>query len=658
MEIIDGLLFMKRPENPKQITERKKVDVENGEHNYSKNFDRTLTEEQEEDATSFSSKSLEHQSQLESRLLTREDLINLDKTEPRWRYIRIGLLIGFGIIFFGLLAACIVYIIVGEKCPSVPKLPFWKSTVGYWLDVFAFKDSSGDLVGDLNGLTSEVDYIKTVVGAGYVILGPITKGFYTNSYNMLGLVEDYEQLDEAVGTMDDFRVLLKKFHKNGIKVVLTFNFNAISISHKWITENKVKLNSFENSLNNKMSRYGKAINVDIGDQKFYSVFGSPNVDLDLTSSETQKAIFDVIHFWMKEGIDGILLDNAAFFVEEEEKEGTQSNLGSTWSENCPNSQLYRNGSVKFVEIVREEMNKWIKESGEEKLLAVNSGDTGCGVGDNPDPMLMFRDVADLIISRELVFNRGRSEMRESFDKTAIQKYSTYSDSDKEKLGLIASTSNNPTDSDVIQLALTLLLPGQPIIYYGTETGINTMELSRIPEKLYPKGKRYNNEVGFWSTRSHLPMPWDFKGRRFSATINDSSFSDYLDGYSHKETVEIQLAEGNNLSKLNLVKKLVTLRQHHSLKWGTMERISFGEESSDHVEAFVRKAKGFPTFIVVILKQLMEDYLLDLTSICSSVTPKMIYPSHPHLQVDIPLTTSKIYIPKMDNSNYILVFHCN
>ncbi|CAH8590723.1 unnamed protein product [Schistosoma bovis] len=322
---------------------------------------------------------------------------------------------------------------------------------------------------------------------------------------------------------------------------------------------------------------------------------------------------------MKEGIDGILLDNAAFFVEEKEEEGTQSNLSSTWLENCPNSQLYRNGSVKFVEGVREEMNKWIKESGKEKLLAVNSGDTGCGVGDNPDPMLMFRDVADLIISRELVFNRGRSETRVSFSKTTIEKYSTYSDSDKEKLGLITSTSNNPTDSDVIQLALTLLLPGQPIIYYGTETGINNMELSLIPEKLYPKGKRYNDEVGFWSTRSHLPMPWDFKGRRFSATINDSSFSDYLDGYSHKETVE---------------------------------------ESSDHVEAFARKAKGFSTFIVVILKQLMEDYLLDLTSICSSVTPKMIYPSHPHLQVDIPLTTSKIYIPKRDNANYILVFHCN
>ncbi|VDP08338.1 unnamed protein product [Schistosoma margrebowiei] len=161
---------------------------------------------------------------------------------------------------------------------------------------------------------------------------------------------------------------------------------------------------------------------------------------------------------MKEGIDGILLDNAAFFVEDKEK-GTQSKLSSTWFENCPNSQLYGNGSVKFVESVREKMNKWIKESGKEKLLAVNSGDTGCGVGDNPDPMLMFKDVADMIISSEFVSNRGRSDTALQFKETAIQKYSTYSDFDKEKLGLITSTSNNPTDSDMVKLALTLLLPG-------------------------------------------------------------------------------------------------------------------------------------------------------------------------------------------------------
>ncbi|CAH8597545.1 Neutral and basic amino acid transport protein rBAT [Schistosoma haematobium] len=645
--------------NQQETTTKISVDKEYRKYDYSKNFDKTLTEE-EEDPTNCSSKLLKHQSQLESRLLTRKDLINLDETEPRWRYIRIGLLIGFGIIFFGLLAACIVYIIFGQKCPSVPKLPFWKSTVGYWLDVFAFKDSSGDLVGDLNGLTSEVDYIKTVVGAGYVILGPITKGFYTNSYNMLGLVEDYKQVDEAVGTMDDFRVLLKQFHKKDIKVILTFDFNAISISHKWIIQNKVKLMMFDDDFKNKKSRYGNRLDVNISHQKYYSVFEYPSIDLDLTSSETQKAIFDVIHFWMKEGIDGILLDNAAFFVEEEEEEGTQSNLSSTWLENCPNSQLYRNGSVKFVEGVREEMNKWIKDSGKEKLLAVNSGDTGCGVGDNPDPMLMFRDVADLIISREFVWGRGEKERELTFNQTALQKYLTYTDSDKEILGLTTSTVHIPPYGDTLQLATTLLLPGLPVIYYGTEIDVNRVTSQYLPESIYPKGKSYNDEPfdKYSSVLSHMPMPWDFNGMRFSATINDSRFRDYLNYYNNKKVVESELAEGNDKSVLRLVQKLVALRQNPSIKWGTMEQINIDQESVSYAEAFARKAKGFPTFIVVLIKYFKEDYFLDLTSVCSSITPRVIYPSHPQLSVDNALSTSKIFIPKLIYFSYILVFECN
>ncbi|CAH8571032.1 unnamed protein product [Schistosoma intercalatum] len=336
------------------------------------------------------------------------------------------------------------------------------------------------------------------------------------------------------------------------------------------------------------------------------------------------------------------------------------NLGSTWLENCPNSQLYRNGSVKFVESVREEMNKWIKESGKEKLLAVNSGDTGCGVGDNPDPMLMFRDVADLIISREFVWGRGEKERELTFNQTALQKYLTYTDSDKEILGLTTSTVHIPPYGDTLQLATTLLLPGLPVIYYGTEIDVNRVTLHYLPQSIYPKGKTYNDEPfdKYSSVLSHMPMPWDFNGKRFSATINDSRFRDYLIDYNDKKVVESELAEGNDKSVLRLVQKLVALRQNPSIKWGTMEQINIDQESVSHAEAFARKAKGFPTFIVVLVKYFKEDYFLDLTSVCSSITPRVIYPSHPQLSVDNALSTSKIFIPKLIYSSYILVFECN
>ncbi|CAH8525192.1 unnamed protein product [Schistosoma turkestanicum] len=644
----------------KQSRAKQKVEETNEKkHDHSDSVKKTLTEKKDSEIND-SSKSPMNESLSESRLLTREDLLNLDQNEPHWKYIRIGMVIAFATVFFCLLLTCIVYIIHGEKCPYVPILPFWKSTVGYWLDVFAFKDTSGDLVGDLNGLASEIDYIKTVIGAGYVILGPITKGFYTNSYNMLGLVEDYKQLDAAVGTMDDFRVFLKQFHKKGIKVILTFDFNAITINHKWIEQNKVKLTVFDSSFQNKTSRYGNRLDLNVNGQKYYSVFEYPSIDLNLTDSNTQSEIFNVIDFWMKEGIDGILLDNAAFFVEI--KELRHSKLTTTaWLENCPNSQLYQNGSVKFVEGVRKVVNKWIQKTGKEKLLAVNSGDTGCGVGDKPDPMLMFTDVVDLIISREFVYNRGEKERELSFKQTAIQKYFTYSNSDKEKFGLITSTTNIPPNGDNVQLITTLLLQGQPIIYYGTEIGIDRITNQYIPKTIYPKGKTYNDEPfdHYSSVLAHLPMPWDFNGKRFSSEINSSSFNEYLNAYKNKEVVETELAEGRDQSILILIRKLVTLRQNPSMKWGTMEPLTLDQKSVLQAVAFTRQAKGFALFIVVMLKHLKEDYFLNLTPVCSSIiTPRIIYPTHPYLTTDIPLSTSKLFVPKLKYTDYILVFECN
>ncbi|CAH8527672.1 unnamed protein product [Schistosoma turkestanicum] len=418
---------------------------------------------------------------------------------------------------------------------------------------------------------------------------------------MLGLVEDYERLDEAVGTMEDFRVFLKTFHKKGVKVVVTFNFNAISINHKWIGENKVKLKSFEDPYNNKISRYGKAIDVDIDGKKYYSVFGSPNVDLDLTDPDTQKQIINVINMWMKEGIDGILLDNAAFFVEEEEN--VQRKPNSMWNMNCQNSQMYRNGSVTFVKAIKQEIDKWTNESGKFKLLAVSSGETGCGVYDDPDPMLMFRNVTDMIISREWLFDRGGPFSLITPQKQNIEKFYSYPTSDREKLGLTTSTTETPSYFEIFTLAPTLLLPGIPIIYYGTEIGFTTFDIHRLPKEIYPKGKIYNDRDETLYTLSHSPMPWDRTGRRFSANINETIFIEYLKDIKWLSVVEDQLAEGNNQSFLHLVRKLVALRQNPSIKWGTMELIDIAD-------------------------------------------------------VDIPILNSKINLSKPQTAHHVLVFECN
>ncbi|CAH8838671.1 unnamed protein product [Trichobilharzia szidati] len=593
-------------------------------------------------------------------LLTREDLIQLDKDSPKWKRIRIGLLVGFWLIWFGLLIATIVYIFVGPQCAALPKLPFWRSTVGYWVDVFAFKDTTGDLVGDLNGFISEAEYIKNVVGAGYVILGPITKGFYTNKHKIFGLVEDYDELDEALGTMEDFRRLIKRFHKLGIKVILTFNFNGISVEHKWIAEKKVELTKLPDNFGKGYSRYGQDLGVEIETVKYYSVFGWPSVDLNLTDSNTQKAIFETIGHWMKEGIDGILLDNCAFFNEIMESTGDTTTTKNPWFNGYPDRQLFVNTSVDFVGQVKKEIDSWSQKTGKEKLLAVSAGDVGYGVMNGTDPMLMFRDVADLIMNREFVTNKGWKNGNMQLNVN-VENYLSYTNDDMTKSGLSTANPSEPLSSaNMLDFAATFLLQGSPVVYYGTELGVNTFQKRYRPDLFYPKDRQLYLSPDDVSLLSHLPMPWDYNGKIFSEAINDTSFADHLKNYGITNTVENFLAEGYGESILSFVKSLTTLYTSSSLKWSTVEPIPYPSQNSRGLFGlYARKAKDFPTFIVALVKPLgYESMTLDFTSYCSSLTPRIVYPSNINLPVDIALSSAKIYIADYIGGGQVFVFQCN
>ncbi len=85
-------------------------------------------------------------------LLSKEDLLRLDHEEPVWRRIRIALIALFWIIWVGLIVASALFIVFTPRCPPRPNQEFWESKVGYWVNPFTFKDTDGDMVGDLQGV--------------------------------------------------------------------------------------------------------------------------------------------------------------------------------------------------------------------------------------------------------------------------------------------------------------------------------------------------------------------------------------------------------------------------------------------------------------------------------------------------------------------------
>lgn len=85
-------------------------------------------------------------------LLSKEDLMEVDKAEPKWHKIRLSIVIIFWLIWLGLCVGTCLFVGLTTRCPTRPSQEFWQSNTGYWLNPFAFKDSNGDKIGDLKGM--------------------------------------------------------------------------------------------------------------------------------------------------------------------------------------------------------------------------------------------------------------------------------------------------------------------------------------------------------------------------------------------------------------------------------------------------------------------------------------------------------------------------
>lgn len=111
---------------------------------------------------------------------------------------------------------------------------WWKETVVYQIYPRSFKDSNGDGIGDLKGITEKLNYLK-LLGIGVIWLSPIYKSPNDdNGYD----ISDYKKIMEEFGTMQDFNELLKEAHKRDIKIIMDLVVNHTSEEHVWFTESR------------------------------------------------------------------------------------------------------------------------------------------------------------------------------------------------------------------------------------------------------------------------------------------------------------------------------------------------------------------------------------------------------------------------------------
>ena len=196
---------------------------------------------------------------------------------------------------------------------------WWKEAVVYQIYPRSFADSDGDGIGDIKGIISKLDYIKSL-GVDVVWLNPIyTSPNADNGYD----VSDYENIGKEYGTMQDFDALLKGMHERGIKLVMDMVVNHSSMEHKWFKASRSsRTNPYRDYYHWWPAEKGKPtprwsfFDVDSDAWKYDSLtksyylhyFSYQQPDLNWENPQLRQEVYKMMRFWRDKGIDGFRMD--------------------------------------------------------------------------------------------------------------------------------------------------------------------------------------------------------------------------------------------------------------------------------------------------------------------------------------------------------------
>ena len=206
---------------------------------------------------------------------------------------------------------------------------WWRGAVLYQIYPRSFKDSNNDGIGDLKGITEKLDYIASL-GVDGVWISPFFKSPMVDfGYD----IEDYCAIDPMFGTMQDFNVLLDGMHKRGLKMIIDLVLNHSSDRHAWFKESRKDKNNPKADWyvwadakpdgtppNNWQSVFGSsAWKFDEPRGQYYLCqFFKEQPDLNLHNTDVQKAVLDVVKFWLDKGVDGLRLDVANHYFHDKQ----------------------------------------------------------------------------------------------------------------------------------------------------------------------------------------------------------------------------------------------------------------------------------------------------------------------------------------------------
>ncbi|XP_065222590.1 maltase 2-like [Planococcus citri] len=487
---------------------------------------------------------------------------------------------------------------------------WWKHTILYEIYVQSFKDSNGDGMGDIKGITNELDHFVDL-GIETLYLTPIfLSPMIDSGYD----ISNFTEIDPMFGTMDDFNELMSEMKRRGLKLICDLVINHSSDEHPWFVRSIQRIDPYTNFYiwvdpkgydskgqpilpNNWLSVFGGsawAWNEKRG-QFYLHQFGIRQPDFNLRDVELKKEIKKIMKFWLDRGVAGFRLDAAEHFIEDryfrdEPLADPNKTKITSYFDLIHIYTAHLRETYEFLHELRDFTDQYTmgKRKQLERILVsevyayVNVTMTYYDKGDYAVTHFPFN--FQFTFLRDFVnatlYNDRILEWLKNVPKGATPNWLA-ENHDNMRIGSRICEEY----MDIVTITI-MMLPGVACVYYGQEIGMTNGYVRPDQTKDANAGPLATTRDG-----ERLPMQWD-------DTMNSgftSKETPWLPVHPNYWQVNVETQKSQEVSRYNIFKALSQIRKRKTMKIGNFKSYIV----SEWVYAFTRSYRRHETYITVL-----------------------------------------------------------
>jgi alpha-glucosidase len=468
--------------------------------------------------------------------------------------------------------------------------PWWKHAVVYEIYPRSFQDSNGDGIGDLNGITSRMDYLQGL-GVNAIWIAPM----YPSPQVDFGYdISNYEAVDPQYGTLADMDHLIAAGKQHHVRVLLDMVLNHTSDKHPWFIaaatsrtdpkhdwycwndgiradapgvtayqkrfehDGRVPPNNWESDFGGSAWEWVEAVH-----QFYYHEFYKQQPDLNWRNPAVEQAMFGAMQFWLDRGVAGFRLDAIPTLFEDPMLRNNQE-LGGTNAQGDPKiSDTYTNNLPEVHDVIRRMRAMVAKYPGDRVLIGEtylpNTAELNKWYGG------AAHDELQLPMDMLLGFHGDHDKLDAASFRQHIEEVETQINGSQplvvfdnhDNVRAIDRYGDGVHDDLINKVLATVLFTTRAtsLMYYGEELGMHTTTPTRREDVRDPIGiTGWPREKGRDGERT--PMQWT-AGPQAGFSTNPNTWLPIPPSY---KTINAAVESNDPNSELDWFKQLIALRR--------------------------------------------------------------------------------------------------